>query len=563
MEPRSLGPPLHPPATGNVRALLRAAVPVVLALAIATGPSSARAQDPAPPDVPPAEPHILLPPTAKDRQRLWQKFRNVNNHPLYPGLAPARPNHARAMVELLAILAFETGIYYAIAPTQKQDWDTRFDDTYVENRLFSLKHVRFDNNAFWYNNFSHPLLGSFYYQVARTNDLGPGPALALTFLGAAAWEYVCEIKEKVSINDIVTTTGGGMALGETVAQLGAFFDRGSGSWVHRSLSLLLSPTRALHDRLDKVPRRRAERLDALGLPADVSHRFELGIGWALTRTTTSRTPRPAWRNDATLALDLRLVNVLGAGAPGRFRNHLTEGNVSRLATTIAFGDRGLRDFTFLSRAGIVGGYTQEISEDASGDRHGFSVYFGGASSFDLSIWDGAGLLDPRQDLWSNTGLLGPLLMIQGFTNGWTLSSTFEAYPTFSLVRSLALPCWQPGQRLDRIPSVLALEGYYFAFGLAALGEVRAGYRGFEATASFRFDTVWSLNGADRFQERILDDIAPRDRRLVFGARLAYGFPATPVRLGVSVLRRMRTGVIRDTVVERADTILAADLDLVF
>jgi hypothetical protein len=541
-------------------------LPILLALsAVLAPPGTARAvplRGPAPEAFTP--PVLRQAPSDADRDRLWKIFRGYHHNALYPDREAARPNHARAIVELGVILVFETAIYAAISPTQRTDWDARLDNRYPLRRWISFRDVRFDNNAFWYNNVSHPLLGSYYYQVARTNDLGPGGALAVTALGASVWEYICEFREKVSINDLVTTTVAGMALGETVAQLGAFFERGSGHWLHQGLAGLLSPTRALHNHMDKTPPRKAERLDDLGLPADVSHRFAFQAGWSATRTTTTESSGPAWRNDATLDLDLRLSNILGAGAPGTFADHLTEGNVTRLAASVAFGARGLRQMSFLSRAGIVGGYLQDIQADGAGGRRGYSVFFGGATSFDLSAVDAAGLLGGRFDLWSNTGLLGPLIVAEGFVDGWTLTGTFEAYPVFSLVSALALPSWKAAHGHEGLPSILREQGYAFAIGAVALGEFRAEYRGgFEASASVRLDKVWSLNGVDRFQEQVTDDLPTSERRVAYGARVGYRILGSPARVGASVNRMIRTGYLRQFVVQRADTTIGLDLDLKF
>ncbi len=540
--------------------LLRAALGLLIALGSATS-RAGTAEAPALPASAPPRPSRS--PSDADRDRLWRIFRDHHPNALYPDREAGRPNHRRALVELGVILAFESAIYAAISPTQHRDWDARLDRKYALRRWITFQDVRFDNNAFWYNNVSHPLLGSFFYQVARTNDLGPGPALAITALGAATWEYVCEFREKVAINDLVTTTVAGMALGETVAQLGAFFERGTGSWVHQGIALLLSPTRALHNHMDKSPPRRADRVDALGLPADVAHRFAFWAGWSATRTTSSHAPGPAWRNDATLDLDMRLSNILGAGAPGTFANHLAEGNVTRLAASAAFGARGLRRMSFLSRAGIIGGYIQGIQQDAAGGRRGYSLYFGGATSFDLSAQDAARLLGGRWDLWSNAGLLGPLIVAEGFLDGWTVSATFEAYPVFSLVSALALPTWLAGRKHGGLPSVLGEQGYAYCLGATALGEAQVGYQGFEASAFVSLDKAWSLAGADRFQEQVTQDIHTSERRIAYGARLGYRILGSAARVGASVNRMLRQGVIDRVVVARSDTTIGLDLDLAF
>mgnify|MGYP000944207973 CR=1 FL=1 len=535
-------------------------------LVLRTAEPRALARSPGPldfPDPPAIESPRDLLPTAEQRERLGKSFKAFDHNTLYPGLFPESPKHARAMVELLLFLVFQTSIYYMISPTQETDWDTEFDESYMAKRLITLEHVRFDNNAFWYNNLSHPLLGSLSYQMGRSNDLGPGPSLALTALGAAGWEYFCELKEKVSINDVVTTSIGGMALGETVAQLGAFFDRASGSPLYRGLAILLGPLRAIHDRLDGAAPRRALLVDSLGMPADVAHDFRFRLGWTATRTSATGRDSGSWRNDAFLDLDLRLLNVLGAGREGTFWDQLAQGNVSRLAVSVSAGGDGLRQATFLSRAGIMGGYMQGLSRDAAGRMNGWSLYLGGATSFDVAAGDGFGLYGGRMDLWSNAGFLGLLLDVDGWMEGWHLSATVEFYPDFSLVRSQALHAWRQGRSIDGFPSILQREGYYYALGLTGLADLRAAYEGLELAFDLRYDDAWSLNGADRFQDRVTDDVHCTDRRLQTGLRLSYRFPRTHARLGGSFRWRSQTGRLHDTTVTRDDLTFGGDLALDF
>ena len=163
------------PAAARFCVLLVRALCCILVLQVSEPRALARSLGPLDfPDPPAIESPRDLLPTSEQRERLGKSFRAFDHNTLYPGLVPDRPSHARAMVELLLFLVFQTSIYYMISPTQETDWDTEFDESYMAKRLITLEHVRFDNNAFWYNNLSHPLLGSLSYQMGRSNDLGPG-----------------------------------------------------------------------------------------------------------------------------------------------------------------------------------------------------------------------------------------------------------------------------------------------------------------------------------------------------------------------------------------------------
>lgn len=70
-----------------------------------------------------------------------------------------------------------------------------------------------DPNPIRVNSFEHPWAGAAYYNVARANGLSVYAAMPLTLAGSLMWELVGEPRPP-STNDLVTTTLGGVLLGE-------------------------------------------------------------------------------------------------------------------------------------------------------------------------------------------------------------------------------------------------------------------------------------------------------------------------------------------------------------
>jgi hypothetical protein len=70
-----------------------------------------------------------------------------------------------------------------------------------------------DYNSFEINQFGHPYQGNLYFNTGRANGLNFWESAPLAALGSATWEYFGE-KNHGSINDFITTTMGGIALGE-------------------------------------------------------------------------------------------------------------------------------------------------------------------------------------------------------------------------------------------------------------------------------------------------------------------------------------------------------------
>lgn len=106
-----------------------------------------------------------------------------------------------------------------------------------------------DNNDFWTNHFYHPAHGSFYYEVARANGFDYWQSAAWTMLGSWHWEHAGEANTP-SLNDLVNTTFGGIALGEPMFRLsGAVLDNQArgGERVWREIGgFLLAPGRGIN-----------------------------------------------------------------------------------------------------------------------------------------------------------------------------------------------------------------------------------------------------------------------------------------------------------------------------
>ncbi|MDR2823585.1 MAG: DUF3943 domain-containing protein [Prevotellaceae bacterium] len=82
------------------------------------------------------------------------------------------------------------------------------------NIKFNLKNgFVWDNDHFSTNLFWHPYHGSLYFTAARTNGLNFWQSVPYAVSGSLLWEYFGE-NEQPSINDLITTPIGGMAVGE-------------------------------------------------------------------------------------------------------------------------------------------------------------------------------------------------------------------------------------------------------------------------------------------------------------------------------------------------------------
>ena len=102
-----------------------------------------------------------------------------------------------------------------------------------------------DNDCFLDNQLAHPYHGSFYHGSARASGYGFWSAVPLVAAGSATWELFGE-NITASLNDLINTTLGGIALGEVTYRLSSLLGsrRASGSnGIGRELgAFALSPT---------------------------------------------------------------------------------------------------------------------------------------------------------------------------------------------------------------------------------------------------------------------------------------------------------------------------------
>ena len=93
-----------------------------------------------------------------------------------------------------------------------QDFSTVGFNSWTNN----IKHdLTWDWNGFTVNHIGHPYQGSLYYNSARSLGMNYWQSGGYALLGSATWEYFGE-KHPPSGNDLITTTMGGMFLGEVL-----------------------------------------------------------------------------------------------------------------------------------------------------------------------------------------------------------------------------------------------------------------------------------------------------------------------------------------------------------
>jgi hypothetical protein len=249
------------------------------------------------------------------------------------------------------LLAFESvfllGMVYYLTTA---DFAHRFDVGYrwdVFRRKISGESFVFDTNHFGTNFIGHPLGGAGYYLSARSNGIGTLGSSAISVTGSLLWELFGEVREEISMNDMIVTPLAGIAIGETTYQLARFFDRSEGNLVNRGLGLLLGPFTTINDALDGT---RPDRVSE-GYPVDGWHQ----VG---TRAALSHVYEQAARQshlEAELAANVRVENLPIPKRPQRLSTAWFDaGNVTQLRVELAASSSGLSRVELATHAVLLG-----------------------------------------------------------------------------------------------------------------------------------------------------------------------------------------------------------------
>jgi hypothetical protein len=453
-----------------------------------------------------------------------------------------RPRYPlRALLETALFMGGNTAYYWWNKDFNAPDWEMGWDRESWRKKLITFEGVRFDANYFSTNAGSHTEAGTIVYLIGRGNGLDPGWSFLLSTGEVFAWEYLSEFREKVSINDLYTNALGGLAVGEPFFQLSEVFAQGADNGVNRAVALLFSPLSNLNGWGD---RRRAGNVDALGLPRDIWHRFDLRVGLGNTH----------WANELTwtetlLGATSEINTVHGYGRAGVRSGFFGPGRITEIDLDFAISDPGLSAASFATRVALGGYHRQAVSGEGTLLR-GHSLVLSLVNTFEYTRRSRP---SASLDQIATFGVFGPTAELLHRRGELEARLRVEAIPNLAMVSSLASERYQQLFGTEGIKSVLAQRGYYFGYGVGVGAELAARYRVWEAGIASRWERFGSIEGLDRYQERVTNDFHLVDGRLASAIWLSVRPLQGYGQIGVCVEGGRRFGTIEDlttTVEER-------------
>ncbi len=406
----------------------------------------------------------------------------------------------------------------------------------------------FDADDFGTNMVGHPTAGTVYYLIARGNRVSIPEAFAWTFGASLVWELV-EFKEAVSINDMVMTPVGGLALGEAFSQLSAWFDRGPGDGLSRAMAFLFSPAKKLHDWIDGAVPDRDPR-------ARGWHEFSAFGGGGFLFQSAARASYAV----AQLGTAARLFRAPGYGESGRGMFTWDDGNASRIGLGVIFSGSQVVDFLFDTETALLGAYLRDLDGSADG-MEGWDLFLGGTVGYEYGLhrWD---LRTGDANRIALVRLPGLALRARWFSGPWTATLGLDAALTFGGVQPFAFqgPVWFPVG--TALPPVILASDYYYALGFrgAPSLEVRRGNG--TLGVSLQVDLLTGLT-----QPNVVDVpgtmVHLDDQRWLARAWARWRFPEPGLEAGVDCQWRSRSGSAGTLHVSEQERSIIANLGVIF
>lgn len=463
--------------------------------------------------------------------------------------AHPKPHYLRAAGEVVFLVGAGTAYYWLRANTNKVDWDR---PNLVDRLLFEA--VRFDNNYGTTNYILHPLGGAAYYGFSRVNDIGIYGSFAYAFATSTIWEYAFEWRELVSINDLIFTPFGGLAMGEFLYQLGEYLNSSSDTTPAReTATVALGWPRLVHNAIDGKRPREALEPDSLGYSSAFSHRFLVAYEYARTRNDTG-----ARGETHNAIVEAQIVAMPGFLRPGKFGVNFENGNFTDMAVRIGYDDTGLADADLWFEADLLGHYAQDIELRSDGlYGHATMVALSSALRYsqhwllgDQDEFAVSHMAGPAFRLWTELGRIKGALYA---------SSHFD----FASIVSLAYPDWTARFGEQGTKSSLQKEGYQFHLGGSARLSMSASYRPIEIGGYGSYGRYGSIQGLDREQETVTHDLAGTEQVLEYGGYAGFAVPPLPIYARVGIERYERWSALGGISVHRWDDLYGVTAGLRF
>lgn len=254
-----------------------------------------------------------------------------------------------------------------------QEWARVSPDTWSRN-LQRLP--TWDENSFYANHLAHAYHGAMYHNAGRANGFSFLASVPFTVVGSAVWEYFGETAPP-SLNDMMTTTAGGIVLGEVTFRASQLVlddgARGLDRLFREVAVFAMNPGLGVH----RLSRGKSWKVTRGAAPARAPHEVSFDAGY---RSVEERGASAGGLQQAVVRAGLRHGDPFAGERLGPFDvfEMSVEFGSNQPRTLMAVAGSGILAGTRLS-PGVVLGATMEYGFVSS------SVYEFSAGAFGLGL----------------------------------------------------------------------------------------------------------------------------------------------------------------------------------
>ncbi len=396
-----------------------------------------------------------------------------------------RPKRLRAALELGAVLGAGATWYWIERDRQVADWD--FPS--LRERFTSDAYIN-DNNPFAINYAWHTLGGAYFHLAGRSNDLGLIESTLFGLGASLVWEYGIEFREKLSLNDMIVTTVAGVAAGEFLHWFGRLMQQRDGGVGGDAARWSLGVFQTAHDTIDG-------RCGPRGPQIAASMRLSTGYAHASTERDNGGVTEGS-ANLAQVRFEGHLAAFSSYMRPGWRQSTFRDGNLTSLEASLAGGDGS--SARFHADTMVFGWRNERVDPDGNG--LGFIVGTSVGARYqeeDFESW---------RDRFGAVHMPGFAVDAVARGRSWTARASARAHLDYAGIHAMSFDRWAAANPMERGKSILAEQGYFYAWGASTRLAAELNASRFGLGVSMFHGRYRSQQGFDRVQEMLtVDQIA--------------------------------------------------------
>ena len=395
----------------------------------------------------------------------------------------------RAAIETLTLLGMVSTYYWATKSSSDDfDYDVSFSTL---KKKFSGEAVLFDDNSIGINSFpGHPISGSYYYLIARNNNLSRIESFLWSFAASSIHELFVEFTEVASINDSIVTPVAGAAIGEAMYRFGRYFRcaKNKDTLTYKIASAIIDPIALVNSFIwDDTNYKFRETCHY----DPIQNEFSIFGGMS----TVYHENTAHFENGFIFGFHGKLYLLPYYGQVSDIKRFFSDTAFTEIGLEGIVTDARVDGLRFLAKTVWSAYHRQKIARTSIGNVAGYSFFVGLTSAFEHTQYE----TGEFEDWIGAVHILGPSTEFTYFHNDGYIRLNLAIFGDFAMVRSFAFDEYKRSYSLNGIKSILKGENYYYAYGVHINPKVEVKYGSYRFLAEFKYAHYDSIEGVDRIR----------------------------------------------------------------